>query len=95
MIITLIEKETGAFILITWREGKEFNDFRCLSFYFLNHFAKSLKTPIKVSISSGPMGTNTYINNKKIAVNYKYTNADFWEILDYDFLEGSLSRNNR
>jgi len=58
------------------------------SFYFLDHFTASLKTPVKVGISSGPNGTNTYVNNKKIAIYYKYTNAGYWDILDYDFLEG-------
>ena len=48
-----------------------------MSFYFLNHYAASLKTPVKVAISSGFNGTNTYVNNKKIAINYKYTNADY------------------
>ena len=41
-----------------------------LSFYFLDHYAKSLKTPVNMAISSGANGTNTYVNNKKIAVNY-------------------------
>lgn len=59
-----------------------------LSFYFLDHYVRSLKTPAKLAISSGFNGTNTYVNNKKIAVNYKYTNAEFWEVLDHDFLEG-------
>ncbi len=59
-----------------------------LSFYFLDHFAGSLKTPVKVGISSRFSGTNTYVNNKKIAVNYKYTNAAYWDIMEYDFLEG-------
>ena len=59
-----------------------------LSFYFLNHYAGSLKTPAKLAISSGFSGTNTYVNNKKIAINFKYTNADFWDVLDYEFLEG-------
>jgi putative ABC transport system permease protein len=58
------------------------------SFYFLNHYAGSLKIPVKLGISSGYNGTNTYVNNKKIAVNYKYTNADYWDILEYDFTEG-------
>lgn len=58
------------------------------SFYFLSHYAGSLKTPVKIAISSGFSGTNTYVNNKKIAVNYKYTNAEYWDILEYDFLEG-------
>jgi len=59
-----------------------------VSFYFLQHYAGSLKTPVKIAISSGFNGTNTYVNNKKIALNYKYTNAAYWEVLEYDFLEG-------
>jgi len=59
-----------------------------LSFYFFTHYVGSLKTPVKIAISSGANGTNTYVNNKKIAINYKYTNDAYWEVLDYDFLEG-------
>lgn len=59
-----------------------------LSYHFLTHYAGGMKTPVKVGISSGYSGTNTYINNKKLAINYKYTNADYWDCLDYDFLEG-------
>lgn len=58
------------------------------SFYFLTHYAGSLKTPVKIAISSARNGTNAYVNNKKIAINYKYTNAAYWEVLEYDFLEG-------
>jgi putative ABC transport system permease protein len=58
------------------------------SFYFLNHYTSSLKIPVKIAISSIFSGTNTYVNNKKIAVNYKYTNADYWDVLEYDFIEG-------
>ena len=58
------------------------------SFYFLTHYAGSLKTPIKIAVSSAHRVTNTYVNNKKIAINYKYTNAAYWEVLEYDFLEG-------
>lgn len=59
-----------------------------LSFHYLDHYVRNLKTPVKISISSRPEGTNTYVNNKKIAVNYKYTDAAYWEVLDHDFLEG-------
>ena len=75
------------------QRGKNAMNGGSLSFYFLNHFAGSLKTPVKVAISSGASSTNTYVNNKKITVYYKYTNADFWDVLDFDFLEGKpLSR---
>jgi putative ABC transport system permease protein len=70
------------------QEGKNTMSSGPVSFYFLSHYAGSLKTPVKIAISSGFNGTNTYVNNKKIAVNYKYTNAEYWNVLEYDFLEG-------
>ena len=68
--------------------GKDYTSSGPASFYFLTHYAGNLKTPIKIAISSIFNGTNTYVNNKKIAVNYKYTNAEYWDVLEYDFLEG-------
>ncbi|NEU07631.1 FtsX-like permease family protein [Flavihumibacter sp. R14] len=59
-----------------------------LSFYFLDHYAGSLKIPAKVAISSMSRATNTYVNNKKIVINYKYVNSDYWDVLEYDFVEG-------
>jgi putative ABC transport system permease protein len=59
-----------------------------LSFYFLNRYAATLKTPQSVTIFTGFGGTNSYVNNKKIAINFKYTDANYWKILDYDFVEG-------
>jgi len=32
--------------------------------------------------------TNTYVNNKKLVIDMKYTNAEFWEVMDYKFIEG-------
>jgi len=59
-----------------------------LSFYFFDHYVRSLKTPVKLGITNGSESTNTYVNNKKISVSYKYTNADYWDIIEYDFIEG-------
>jgi putative ABC transport system permease protein len=58
------------------------------SFYFLDHYARSLKTPEKIAISSMFDFSSAYVNNKKVAINQKFTNADYWDVLDYDFLEG-------
>lgn len=58
------------------------------SFYFLDHYVSSLKTPAKIAISSTFTGTNTYVNNKKLAINLKYTNDQYWDVLQYSFLEG-------
>ncbi len=58
------------------------------SFYFLDHYVSSLKTPAKIAISSTFTGTNTYVNNKKFDINLKYTNDQYWDVLQYKFIEG-------
>jgi putative ABC transport system permease protein len=58
------------------------------SFYYLDHYVSTLKTPAKVAISSFFSATNTYINNKKLVINLKYTNDAFWEVMNFDFIEG-------
>jgi putative ABC transport system permease protein len=59
-----------------------------VSFYFLNHYVSTLKTIEKMAISSGTKASNAYVNNTKIVIGYKYTNGDYWNVLEYRFLEG-------
>lgn len=59
-----------------------------LSYYFLEHYVSTIKTIDKMAISSGQKSSNAYINNKKLVIAYKYTNADYWNVLNYKFLEG-------
>ncbi|MFT3935747.1 MAG: ABC transporter permease [Chitinophagaceae bacterium] len=70
------------------QRGPEAMNGSALSYYFFSKYVGSIKTPCKKAISSRFEGTNTYINNKKVAVNYKYTDDVFWDVLDFDFLEG-------
>lgn len=58
------------------------------TFYFLNHYTGMIKTPVKVGISSMYSSTNTYVNNKKLTLGVKYTNDAYWNVLNYEFLEG-------
>lgn len=59
-----------------------------VSFYFLDHYVSKLKTPAKLAFSSFFVPTNAYVNNKKIGINISCTNDQFWEVLQFDFLEG-------
>lgn len=59
-----------------------------MSIYFINKYISTLKTPEKVGFSSSPNTVNTYGNGKKLKLYYKYTDANFWDILSFDFLEG-------
>lgn len=56
--------------------------------YFLNRYVKSLETPAAVSISSFASTVTEYYGNKKIEMGIKYTDGEFWQILDFNFLEG-------
>ena len=58
------------------------------SFHFLDRYVSQLKTPAKVAISSTFKRTNTYVGNQKLPITYKYTNDQYWEVLEYQFLEG-------
>lgn len=58
------------------------------SFHLLQDYVSTLKTPEKIAISSTSNSTNTYVNSKKIVVDYKYTNAAFWEVMEFEFLVG-------
>ena len=59
-----------------------------VSYYFFDHYVSSLKSIHKMAISSYSTASNAYVNNKKIVIGYKYTNADYWNVLEYQFLEG-------
>lgn len=58
------------------------------SFYYLDKYVSRLKTPEKMAISSLFASTNTFVNGKKLALTLKYTNAEFWEVMQFHFLEG-------
>ncbi len=58
------------------------------SYYYFDHYVNKMKTPDKVAISTLFAASNTYVNNKKILVNLKYTNVDYWKVLAYHFSEG-------
>lgn len=59
-----------------------------LSFSFFHDYVRKMKTPAKLAIYTGSTATNAYQGDKKIVVEIKYTNTDFWSVYQYDFIEG-------
>ncbi|GHB80065.1 ABC transporter permease [Persicitalea jodogahamensis] len=59
-----------------------------MSFAFLKDYVKSLKTPENVGIATIFGFANTYVNGKRIKLNTKYTDADFWRVTEFDFVDG-------
>jgi putative ABC transport system permease protein len=82
------KRDRSLYITRVEQEGKGSMSSGSISYYFLNRYARAMKTPVNMTMFSRADGTNTYINNKKIAVDYKFTDAAYWDILEYDFTEG-------
>ena len=59
-----------------------------MTFKFLTDFTKSLKTPERVTIYSGSSSSNAYVGSQKIELATKFTDAEFWRVLEFEFLEG-------
>lgn len=59
-----------------------------MSFKFLKTHALSLKTPEKVGLVSVWQNTNAYLGGKRIKLESKFTDANFWDVTDFQFVEG-------
>jgi putative ABC transport system permease protein len=60
-----------------------------LNYDFLNKYVKTLKTPENVSIHSTFTEVNAFVNNKKLELDKKFTDENFWQINDFKFIEGN------
>lgn len=58
------------------------------SFQLLDKYVSKLKMPEKIGIYTFASPSNAYVNNKKVVIESKHTNAAYWEIAEYDFTEG-------
>ena len=59
-----------------------------MSFKFLNDYAKTLKTAERATIFSYFNGSNAYVGSNKIKLNITFSDADFWRVNAFNFIEG-------
>lgn len=59
-----------------------------LSLNFIKRYVSTLKVPDKIAFFSFGNNANAYVNNKKIGLEFKFTNDVYWEATQYEFLEG-------
>lgn len=58
------------------------------SLHFLTTYVSTLKLPEKMAIFTSATTANAYQNNKKLSVEVKHTNVAFWEVYQFEFIEG-------
>jgi len=59
-----------------------------VSYYFLDKYVRSLEIPERVTIANFHKNIITYKDKKKFDFAMKYTDGEFWNIYDFDFIEG-------
>ncbi len=58
-------------------------------FHFLDKYVSTLKTPQKIAMASlEPRVVDAFYGNNRLKLNLKTTDADFWEVMEFDFKEG-------
>jgi putative ABC transport system permease protein len=63
-----------------------------LSYHFLERHVRALKTPEAVAIHSSARSTAVYVGGRKVELAMKYTDAAFWEVVEFEFVEGTPYR---
>ncbi|WP_133274018.1 ABC transporter permease [Hymenobacter radiodurans] len=56
--------------------------------YFLEKYVRSMKTPEKITFYSMFNSTPSYVGNKKLELDLKFTDNVFWDVFDFHFLDG-------
>ncbi|MDF7811167.1 ABC transporter permease [Hymenobacter sp. YC55] len=56
--------------------------------YFINKYVRAMKTPEKIAMFSQFHGTPSYVGNTKLEFDLRFTDNVFWEIFNFNFLEG-------
>jgi putative ABC transport system permease protein len=74
-------------IQLLYRDGGTSNS--NLGYDFLTRHVRTLKTPEKVSLSLGNFSTVVaYVGNQTLKLDRKFTDGEFWQVLDFDFIAG-------
>ena len=55
---------------------------------FLDRYVRGIPGAERVSISSRPTTRHSYVGGRKIESSLRWTDGEYWKILQYDFLEG-------
>jgi putative ABC transport system permease protein len=69
-------------------EGERYHVYSFPSYYLLDRYVRTMKTPEEVSIHSNTSTIHTYVGNRKLELDRKLTDAAFWDILEFEFIEG-------
>jgi len=72
----------------TTQEAGTNNSNNQYAFWFLEKYLDNVPNAEKHSFFSANNSYNAYVNNSKVEIDAIYADAGFWDVFDFDFLEG-------
>lgn len=82
------EKSLYLFQITTVKEEGDARSTNLASYYFIDKYLRKLKTPELISFASPHNDFTTFQNGKKQSIALSYTDANFWNVNNFQFIEG-------
>ncbi|MCB9294234.1 MAG: ABC transporter permease [Lewinellaceae bacterium] len=75
-------------MLDCWNPDEQSHRMGPPSYHFLKTYVQPMETPEMVAVASLPSFANAYVGNRRLKLNLKFTDPNFWSVTAFDFLEG-------
>jgi len=59
-----------------------------VSAHFIDTYVRPMRTPKLVALSSTTTSATSFANNQSLTLDVRHTDANFWRVMDFDFLDG-------
>lgn len=83
-----IDRTLGVFTVRIESPDRSSSRSSAAGYNFLDRYVRSMSVPEKVAVLTSPRSVNSYQNGQKTPLYFKRTDGVFWEILEFEFLEG-------
>ncbi len=75
-------------MLDCWNPDEQSHRMGPPSFHFLETYVRPMETPEMMAVASLPSYANAYVGNRRLKLNLKFTDPNFWAVTAFGFLEG-------
>lgn len=75
-------------MLDCWNPDEQSHRMGPPSYHFLKTYVQPMEAPEMVAVASLPSFANAYVGNRRLKLNLKFTDPNFWSVTAFDFLEG-------
>ncbi|MEL6589204.1 MAG: ABC transporter permease, partial [Bacteroidota bacterium] len=85
------EKPSGHSLMVSkinLNDGRGSNYVGNLSYFYVHQYLKKMQSPKRVAMIASGASLTAFVGDKKLDLRRAISDEDFWEVMDFDFLEG-------